>query len=145
MPVRIPNCAARGSNFLPARSKKCNLGDQQKDRDYHPARLQPTQSIGHCANIYPTQRKIKQENGNCRLAQKKQHAAHRREVLNQIGDYLGLDGRLRMVYRMMQVELEGRMSGRFSNDVCVGEITAFEQQRFSSSRVDNHFGSPRSS
>jgi hypothetical protein len=71
--------------------------------------------------------------------------AHRREVLNQIGDYLGLDGRLRMVYRMMQVELEGRMSGRFSNDVCVGEITAFEQQRFSSRRVDNHFGSPRSS
>jgi hypothetical protein len=48
-----------------------------------------------------------------------------------------------MVYRMMQVELEGRMSGRFSNDVCVGEITAFEQQRFSSRRVDNHFGSPR--
>src|SRR5260221_3174265 len=94
---------ACGGNFSPAGGEQRDLSGQQEKGDTNPARFEPFQPVCQCADINPTQRKIEQQDGNCRLGQQQQRAAHRREILNAMNDDLGLAGRLRKALPTMQV------------------------------------------
>jgi hypothetical protein len=61
--------ATYGGYFPPPRSDEYNLSRQQQKPEGNPAGLEPTKSFSQDADIDPTQRKIEQQYGSCRLHQ----------------------------------------------------------------------------
>jgi hypothetical protein len=57
------------SYFAPPLGQKHDLNHQQQKPESSPAGLEPAKSFSQNAHIDPAQRKIEQQNGNCRLNQ----------------------------------------------------------------------------